>query len=61
MGVMTEIKPGAAVGFIGLGKMGAPMATRLAEVGYQVQGYAHTAEPSAHPQIGEIIRVRALG
>jgi hypothetical protein len=27
----------------------------------EVQGYAHTAEPSAHPQIGEIIRVRALG
>jgi len=27
------------VGFVGLGKMGAPMATRLAEAGYQVQGY----------------------
>ena len=31
--------PGAVVGFVGLGKMGAPMATRLAEAGYQVQGY----------------------
>jgi 3-hydroxyisobutyrate dehydrogenase len=29
----------AIVGFVGLGKMGAPMATRLAEAGYQVQGY----------------------
>jgi 3-hydroxyisobutyrate dehydrogenase len=29
----------ATVGFVGLGKMGAPMATRLAEAGYQVQGY----------------------
>lgn len=29
----------AVVGFAGLGKMGAPMAARLAEAGYQVQGY----------------------
>jgi 3-hydroxyisobutyrate dehydrogenase len=36
---MNDIEPGAAVGFVGLGKMGAPMATRLAEAGYQVQGY----------------------
>lgn len=35
----TALGPGAAVGFVGLGKMGAPMATRLAEAGYQVQGY----------------------
>ena len=27
------------VGFIGLGRMGTPMATRLAEAGYRVQGY----------------------
>ena len=33
------IKPGTAVGFVGLGRMGAPMATRLAGAGYQVQGY----------------------
>ncbi len=32
-------RPGATVGFVGLGRMGAPMATRLAEAGYQVQGY----------------------
>ena len=31
--------PGAVVGFVGLGQMGAPMATRLTEAGYQVQGY----------------------
>ena len=37
--VLNDIKPGAAVGFVGLGKMGAPMATRLAVAGYQVQGY----------------------
>jgi 3-hydroxyisobutyrate dehydrogenase len=36
---MTEIEPRAVVGFIGLGKMGSPMATRLIEAGYQVQGY----------------------
>jgi 3-hydroxyisobutyrate dehydrogenase len=36
---MTQIQPGAVIGFIGLGRMGAPMATRLAEAGYQVQGY----------------------
>jgi 3-hydroxyisobutyrate dehydrogenase len=34
-----EIRPGAEVGFIGLGKMGSPMAQRLAEVGYNVRGY----------------------
>ena len=36
---MSEIRSGAAVGFVGLGQMGAPMTTRLAEAGYQVQGY----------------------
>ena len=36
---MTEIEPGAAVGYVGLGRMGTPMATRLAEAGYRVQGY----------------------
>jgi non-ribosomal peptide synthetase component E (peptide arylation enzyme) len=36
---MTDIGPGATVGFIGLGRMGAPMATRLAQVGYPVQGH----------------------
>jgi 3-hydroxyisobutyrate dehydrogenase len=35
----ADLGPGAVVGFIGLGQMGAPMATRLAEAGYQVQGY----------------------
>jgi 3-hydroxyisobutyrate dehydrogenase len=36
---MTDIRPAATVGFVGLGKMGGPMATRLAGAGYQVQGY----------------------
>ena len=36
---MTNGEQMSRVGFAGLGKMGAPMATRLAEAGYQVQGY----------------------
>jgi 3-hydroxyisobutyrate dehydrogenase len=36
---MTAIRPPATLGFVGLGKMGGPMATRLAGAGYQVQGY----------------------
>jgi 3-hydroxyisobutyrate dehydrogenase len=36
---MNEITPGAVVGFIGLGRMGTPMAARLAEAGYLVRGY----------------------
>jgi 3-hydroxyisobutyrate dehydrogenase len=36
---MDEIKPGAEIGFIGLGKMGVPMSRRLAEAGYRVRGY----------------------
>ncbi len=36
---MTGIEPGATVGFIGLGRMDSPMATRLAAAGYLVQGY----------------------
>jgi 3-hydroxyisobutyrate dehydrogenase len=35
----APLKTSGVVGFVGLGKMGAPMATRLAEAGYQVQGY----------------------
>src|SRR5882672_2196965 len=33
------IRAGATIGFVGLGKMGTPMASRLAEAGYRVQGY----------------------
>jgi 3-hydroxyisobutyrate dehydrogenase len=36
---MTEIRPDAGIGFIGLGKMGGPMSLRLAEAGYRVRGY----------------------
>lgn len=35
----AEIRPGAAVGFAGLGRMGWPMAARLAAAGYRVTGY----------------------
>lgn len=37
--------PGTVVGFVGLGNMGAPMAGRLAEAGYDVRGY--DVDPSA--------------
>jgi 3-hydroxyisobutyrate dehydrogenase len=33
------IEPGATVGFVGLGRMGRPMAVRLAGAGYRVLGY----------------------
>lgn len=33
------VEPGARVGFIGLGNMGAPMSRRLVEAGYRVSGY----------------------
>jgi len=33
------IRAGSTVGFVGLGRMGTPMATRLAEAGYRVRGY----------------------
>jgi 3-hydroxyisobutyrate dehydrogenase len=33
------IAPGATVGFVGLGRMGSPMAGRLAGAGYRVLGY----------------------
>ena len=36
---MTEVAPGAVVGFVGLGNMGHPMAARLAAAGYAVRGY----------------------
>jgi 3-hydroxyisobutyrate dehydrogenase len=35
----SEIGPGATVGFVGLGRMGRPMAARLARAGYRVRGY----------------------
>ena len=34
-----EIAPGSAVGFVGLGRMGRPMAVRLTGAGYRVLGY----------------------
>jgi 3-hydroxyisobutyrate dehydrogenase len=44
---MGEITPGAVVGFIGLGRMGSPMAARLAEAGYLVRGYDISASARA--------------
>ena len=34
-----RLRPGARVGFVGLGRMGIPMATHLAVAGYQVAGH----------------------
>lgn len=36
---MSELRPGAVIGFVGLGNMGLPMAERLVDAGYQVRGY----------------------
>lgn len=36
---LPEIEPPAAVGFIGLGQMGVPMAARLARAGFSVKAY----------------------
>jgi len=36
---MSELRPGAVIGFVGLGNMGHPMAERLVEAGYTVRGY----------------------
>ena len=36
---MSELRPGAVIGFVGLGNMGLPMAERLVEAGYTVRGY----------------------
>jgi 3-hydroxyisobutyrate dehydrogenase len=33
------IAPGDVIGFVGLGQMGSPMSTRLAQAGYTIQGY----------------------
>ena len=36
---MTTLKPPATIAFIGLGMMGRPMATRLAEAGFKLRLY----------------------
>jgi 3-hydroxyisobutyrate dehydrogenase len=42
---MSEVRPGAVIGFVGLGNMGAPMVERLLAAGYGVRGY--DADPAA--------------
>ena len=42
------IRAGATIGFVGLGKMGTPMATLLAEAGYRVQGYDVSEQAVRH-------------
>lgn len=51
----TSLTPGARIGFIGLGNMGLPMARRLAEGGYAVQGYDVSARArDAMAQLGVV-------
>lgn len=46
-GPADRLEPGAVVGFIGLGNMGHPMATRLAAAGFPVRGYDRDPEACA--------------
>lgn len=64
----TPIRPPAAIGFVGLGNMGAPMARRLVQAGYRLfvadsddaalQSFlaAHSAMASAPSTLGELAR-----
>jgi 3-hydroxyisobutyrate dehydrogenase len=45
--VADALQPGAVVGFAGLGRMGAPMAERLAGAGYRVRGFDPVSEARA--------------
>jgi 3-hydroxyisobutyrate dehydrogenase len=45
--VVDALQPGAVVGFAGLGRMGAPMAARLAGAGYRVRGFDPVPEARA--------------
>ncbi len=40
---MTPVAPGDTVGFIGLGRMGRPMTSRLAAAGYRVRAFDRPA------------------
>ena len=45
---MSELRPGAVIGFVGLGNMGHPMAERLVEAGYTVLKSVVTKEQGDH-------------
>jgi len=45
---MSESTDGITIGFIGLGKMGTPMASRLIEAGHRVLGFDLAADALAH-------------
>lgn len=45
--MVDALQPGAVVGFAGLGRMGAPMAARLAGAGYRVRGFDPVPEARA--------------
>lgn len=48
----AALAPGDALGVVGLGRMGAPMARRLVEAGYRVCGF--DVDPSARAQLGAL-------
>ena len=45
-----ELAPGAAIAFVGLGRMGVPMTLRLLAAGYDVRG--HDVAVGARREIG---------
>ncbi|WP_396446118.1 NAD(P)-dependent oxidoreductase [Actinomadura sp.] len=53
------LAPGAAVGFVGLGNMGSPMAGRLARAGYAVRGF--DADPAARARFAETAAASVTG
>jgi 3-hydroxyisobutyrate dehydrogenase len=62
----TVIGPGATIGFVGLGRMGNPMAGRLAGAGYRVHGFdvseqARTSWARQAPGAAAVDRVAAAG
>jgi 3-hydroxyisobutyrate dehydrogenase len=55
----APLEPGATVGFIGLGRMGVPMAGRLVTAGYRVQGF--DSVESARSRFADETGVAAVG
>jgi 3-hydroxyisobutyrate dehydrogenase len=52
---VPAVAPGATIGFVGLGRMGLPMARRLVEAGYAVRG--HDATDGARARFEELTGV----
>jgi 3-hydroxyisobutyrate dehydrogenase len=56
---MTPVNPGDTIGFIGLGRMGLPMASRLAAAGYRVSAF--DVQPDARQRAAETPGIDAVG